>query len=219
MRVVFGEFTVDAGQRRVLASGRDVRLAPKAFELLLALLENRPKAIAKQELFKRLWPDAFVTENNLPTLIGDLRAALGDDAQTPRWIRTVYGYGYAFTGDVIDEGGSASGSEPSRWALIHDHGEIALCAGVNIIGRAGRGTSGLASPTVSRQHARLSIAGERVIVEDLGSRNGTWVAGAAALSPTAAKDGDEIRFGGLVAVLRYSPGAATTEALDGSPPS
>jgi DNA-binding winged helix-turn-helix (wHTH) protein len=96
MRLAFDTFELDIDQRRLLKGGVDVHLQPKAFELLRVLVEARPKALSKQEILDAVWPEVFVSENNLATVVRDLRTALGDDAQTPHYIRTAYGYGYAF---------------------------------------------------------------------------------------------------------------------------
>ena len=76
MRLAFGEFVIDVGERRVFSGAQEIRLTPKAFDLLRLLIENRPKAPSKQEIFDRLWPGTFVTENNLAALVADLRSWL-----------------------------------------------------------------------------------------------------------------------------------------------
>jgi len=215
MRISFGEFLVDTDQRRLFAGDREIRLAPKAFDLLRDLIENRPRALKKDELFKRIWPRTLVTESNLATLIADVRSALGDDAQHPRWIRTVYAYGYAFIGEAEERHGSEERcAQGSGWTLICGEREAVLHDGEHILGRTGSDVIVVDSPSVSRRHARILIAGERVTVEDLGSKNGTWVGQAPATGPTAVKDGDEIRLGSMVTVLRLATRASTTETAE-----
>lgn len=99
MRLEFGEFAFDSATREVLRGAEAVHLSPKAFQLLLMLIERRPAAISKQDLQSGLWPDTFVSEANLGVLVAEIRSALGDNAREPRFIRTVYGFGYAFCGD------------------------------------------------------------------------------------------------------------------------
>jgi len=117
MRLAFGDFVIDFDQRRLLSAQQEVRLTPKAFDLLRLLIETRPKALSKQEIFDRLWPGTFVTENNLATLVADLRSSLGDQASEPRFIRTVYAFGYAFVGDIAAPSpvlaGGTSGADSS----------------------------------------------------------------------------------------------------------
>jgi non-specific serine/threonine protein kinase len=90
-----GDLVVDLGTRQVHRSGRSVALSPKAFELLAMLVEHCPRAVSRQDLQDRLWPDTFVVEKNLTNLVGEIRSALGDDPARPRLIRTVPRFGYA----------------------------------------------------------------------------------------------------------------------------
>lgn len=220
MRIVFGEFTLDTDERRLMAGGREVRLSVKTFDLLAMLVEDRPKALSKDAIFTRLWPDTFVTENNLATLITDLRSALGDDAHHPQYIRTVYGYGYAFIADAVELNAvpveSASHERqraPSDWRLLHEHREIALAQGDNVLGRSGAGVIVLDSSTISRHHAIISIAGDRATVKDLGSKNGTWVGTVPVTAAVPVHDGDELRLGSVVTTLRFRSAGTSTETI------
>jgi DNA-binding winged helix-turn-helix (wHTH) protein len=119
MRVQFGEFTIDSSSRQLTSSrstsgqsiqpGRPVPLSPKAFDALMVLLSERPNVVTKSVLLDRVWPDtADVADGNLTVVIAELRRALGDDRQTPRYIRTVHRFGYAFCGEAAER--SAGGS-------------------------------------------------------------------------------------------------------------
>src|SRR4029453_11631378 len=90
-----GDLTFNADSRQLLRGSTEVHVSPKAFELLKMLLEERPRAMSKQELPHRRWPSAFLTEGNRATLVGELREALGDSARKPRFLRTAYRFGYA----------------------------------------------------------------------------------------------------------------------------
>lgn len=218
MSVNFGDFVVDLDQRRLFEGGREVRLTTKAFELLRILLENRPKALSKDELFAQLWPDTFVTENNLATLVGDLRRVLSDNPHHPRFIRTVYGYGYAFPCEATESGQSppVADSAQSGWKLLYEHREIPLHSGGNILGRCGSGVVLLNSPTVSRHHAKISIAGDGATVEDLGSKNGTWLRQVRVTTAVPVQDGDRLRFGSVLVILRSTSDAPSTETIRSS---
>ena len=97
----FGEFVLDLDGRRLLRAGAVVALSPKALTLLGVLVEQRPGAVSKQALQDHLWPRTFVVEKNLTNLIGEIRAALGDEAGQPRFVRTVPRFGYAFVDETI----------------------------------------------------------------------------------------------------------------------
>ena len=101
MRIRFGPFTLDLGSRQLTNAGEEIHLEPKAFELLSALVLERPKALSKADLQERLWPGTFVAEANLSNLVAEIRAALGDPARAPKFVRTAHGFGYAFCGDAV----------------------------------------------------------------------------------------------------------------------
>jgi DNA-binding winged helix-turn-helix (wHTH) protein len=103
LRLHFSEWTYDAESRQLLKGESPIHLTPKAFELLRALLEARPKALSKADIRDRLWPQTFVSEATLASVVSELRAALDDDPKAPRFIRTVHGHGYAFSGAAAKE--------------------------------------------------------------------------------------------------------------------
>ncbi|HEX2270034.1 MAG TPA: transcriptional regulator, partial [Pyrinomonadaceae bacterium] len=96
----FGPFCLDPVKRRLLRDGEVVRLTPKAFETLLALVEQRGKTIEKDELLKKVWAGVAVEENNLNQSITALRKSLGDSRQESQYIATIPGVGYRFVADV-----------------------------------------------------------------------------------------------------------------------
>ena len=102
MKVRFGAFQVDSETRQSSGVNGDIHLSPKAFELLSVLVSARPRALSKGELQEHLWPVMSVTEANLPLLVSEVRAALGDAAHAPRYIRTVPRFGYAFCSAAFD---------------------------------------------------------------------------------------------------------------------
>ena len=103
VRVQFAEFTLDGATRQLLHRGSgEIRLSPKAFDLLAALIEQRPKVVDKADLHRRIWPDTHVVDANLNVLIAEIRRALDDSPRDARFIRTVHAVGYAFCGDAVD---------------------------------------------------------------------------------------------------------------------
>src|SRR5215813_2632409 len=77
-----------------------VRLPPKAFAVLRLLMEQAGQLVTKEALLEAIWPDAVVTEAALTVCIGDLRKALQETAQAPRFIQTVHRRGYRFIGHL-----------------------------------------------------------------------------------------------------------------------
>jgi DNA-binding winged helix-turn-helix (wHTH) protein/TolB-like protein len=98
----FGGFRVDPVRRRLLRGQEQVPLTPKAFSILLVLLERRGQVVDKEELIQTVWPDTYVTEANLTQNISSLRKALGERANDHRYVVTVPGRGYSFVADVIE---------------------------------------------------------------------------------------------------------------------
>jgi DNA-binding winged helix-turn-helix (wHTH) protein len=199
VRLVFGECVLDTGTRELRRGGERVHLTPKAFELLQALLERRPRALSKAELRKLLWPDTHVLEANLPNLIAEVRAAVLDVAQSPRFIRTVHAFGYAFAGEATELGAimPLAGTEPPFvYSLAWEGGLVTLGDGEHLLGRhPGSVVGAVYADTVSRRHALLRLAGGKATLEDLRSRNGTFVRGERLVGPVVVADGDEIRLG------------------------
>ena len=96
----FGPFLIDVGERMLRRDGEPVPLTPKAFDVLVALLEKPGQLISKEELLQKVWPDTFVEESNLAYNIFALRKALGDTAENSRYIETVPKKGYRFSASV-----------------------------------------------------------------------------------------------------------------------
>src|SRR5918998_5702701 len=96
----FGPFRLDPLKRRLMRDGEPVRLTPKAFDLLLVLVEERGRTVEKDELFAKVWPGVTVEENNLNQNITALRKSLGDSRQESQYIATIPGVGYRFVAEV-----------------------------------------------------------------------------------------------------------------------
>lgn len=203
MRVRFGEFVLDDRTRELRRQDDPVHLSPKAFQVLELLLRRRPAAVPKGEIMSEVWPGTHVTEASLASTVAELRAALADQKTHPRFIRTVHAFGYAFCGDAADDAPRGPGAQdaPAFRLLLHRR-EIQLGEGENVLGRDRDAVVWLDSSTVSRRHARILIEGRRVLIEDLGSRNGTCVGGRKIDSPTPLADRDEVKLGSVVMVFR-----------------
>jgi DNA-binding winged helix-turn-helix (wHTH) protein len=212
MRWTFGDCVLDSGTRELFRSGAPIHLSPKAFQLLLALLEERPKALSKKELHERLWPETFVTDTALTVLVSEVRDALGDNARAPRYIRTVPVFGYAFSGHAEEIAADRPGGGATVYRLVGPDREITLKEGENFLGRGPESIIWIDHDSVSRRHARLLIQAGSAVIEDLGSKNGTFVAGKKIGGPTTLRDGDEIRVGPLTLRFRVFAGAGPTRS-------
>jgi TolB-like protein/DNA-binding winged helix-turn-helix (wHTH) protein len=98
----FGPFQLDPGERLLLRDGAEVRLPPKAFDLLVALAGSRGRLLEKDDLLKQVWPDAFVEESSLAQHVFLLRKALQDGESGVSYIETVPKSGYRFTAPVLE---------------------------------------------------------------------------------------------------------------------
>jgi DNA-binding winged helix-turn-helix (wHTH) protein len=211
MRVLCGDWALDTGARQLVRSGEVVHLSPKAFDLLMTLLRERPRALSKGELLDRIWPDTYVSETNLATVVAELRSGLGDAARTPRYIRTVHRHGYAFCGTATEDGEtSALGKGSTRVQLFFRDREIALGLGGHVLGREPAADVWIDSTRVSRRHARIVISATGASIEDLGSKNGTFVNRTRVVGVRPLRDRDEIDLGPERLVFRVLGASGST---------
>ena len=201
MRIRFGEFVLDGDRRLLERRGDPVHLSPKAFALLAVLVEERPRAVAKRVLLDRVWPDVVVEEQNVKNAIVEIRAALGPHGAS---IRTVQRFGYAF---------EAAAGEGTAARLLAAEREYALFDGENVIGRDAACSVVLAAKGVSRRHAAIHLRDGRAVLEDLGSKNGTWRNEERLDRAGEIHDGDVIRVGVVRLTFRSSAGVDATTTL------
>jgi hypothetical protein len=183
MPLRFGAFTFDARARELRRGGAVVALSPKAFALLELLVDARPNPVTRETLYTALWPDVVVEPGNLHTLVSEVRTATTHDT-----IRTIHRVGYAFVAVSAVE-------ESVCYSILMGGDELPLRSGENVIGRDPRDTIVIHAPDVSRHHAKLTLAGTTVTLEDLGSKNGTFLGTKRITQATAVKPGDEILIG------------------------
>jgi DNA-binding winged helix-turn-helix (wHTH) protein len=209
----FGPFLLDARTRQLLRDGGEVALSPKTFHLLLLLVSNRARAMSKDELQQQLWPSTFVLETNLAGLVAELRRALGDAAEQPTFVRTIHRFGYRFIADVHETNASSASDDPAVtcW-LLWETRQVPLTEGDNVVGRGVDAAVWIDAPGVSRHHARIVVRHGEATLEDLGSKNGTYVEGLRVTAPHRLSSGDQIRLGSVVITFRIPepPGATET---------
>jgi DNA-binding winged helix-turn-helix (wHTH) protein len=207
--VRFGRFTLDADARQLTRDAEDLRLSPKAFDLLVLLIEKRPAVVEKKTLRERLWPGTHVVDASLSNLVAEIRAVAGREDPPP--LRTVHGVGYAFAGDVeeLDGEGAGRASPPAApcWVVWRDR-PIALSLGDNLVGRDAACAVWMDESGVSRRHARILVTAAAadgsgdVTVEDLGSTNGTFLHGRPVDGVARLRDGDTLLIGHEALVFR-----------------
>lgn len=204
MRIRFGEFTFDQGQRLLRRGDETVHLTPKAMSLLEVLVENRPRAMSKKELFDLVWPDVVVEEGNLKSVVAEIRRALGDEGRDPKFVRTVYGHGYAFAGDATTDGPVMPFAPRSAIYVVHEDQRVMLVQGENVLGRSPECAVFIDEISVSRQHAKITVSGKTAVLEDLDSRNGTFHDGKRIDAPLELYDGTEFQLGEALLTYRFS---------------
>ena len=205
---------LDTDSRRLFRGAGEVHLSPKAFELLKLLVESRPRALSKAEMLAAIWPGVFVSDASLARVVNEIREAVGDQAAEARVVRTVHRYGYAFAAEATDEPDDAPrtpGRPVCRFRC--DHREFPLADGEHIAGREPDAGVWLDSPRVSRRHARILVAGDHATIEDLDSKNGTFVRGARISAPTVLEPGADVRIGPfrLIFLVARGPEATITQ--------
>ncbi len=179
----FGPFRLDPANRLLARNGETVHLSPKAFDMLVVLIENRGRLMGKDELLRRVWPDAFVEEGNLSVTIFSLRKALGDGTDGDQFIVTVQRRGYRFIAEIRVRARSAGERRPV-WRRMRTWFGIAITlvlAGLSFgiyrrvtpsapfqrfrIERIGTGTSPILGPAISPDGRFLVYAARE---------DGTW---------------------------------------------
>jgi DNA-binding winged helix-turn-helix (wHTH) protein len=206
---LFGPFVLDPDARLLTRGTEVLHLTPKAFDLLTALVSCRPHVLSKGELQARLWPETYVSDANLSNIVAEVRAALGDPARAPEFIRTAYGTGYAFCGNVREQTPEPDEGTVLGWFEWQDR-RIPLTAGAHTVGRDETAAIRLDHVTVSREHARVVVAPWGATIEDTGSKNGTFRGGVRLAAAAPLADGDTIAVGSVLLTYRARTAACTT---------
>jgi DNA-binding winged helix-turn-helix (wHTH) protein len=216
MKLAFGDCVLDLASRQLFREGNVVPLEPKMFELLEVLIKRRPAVVANNELVELLWPRVYVARTSLTRLVSELRSVLGDTPRDSRFIRTAYKTGYAFTGTVT----TLSPSSPLESGLpfiglIWRDRLLPLTEGEQVAGRDEECELVIDAETVSRRHARITVVGGDVTIEDLNSTNGTHVNGTTISTPTRIVDGNRVSLGtATLIVRRRDPSKETVKVTD-----
>ena len=211
----FGPFLYHPARRGLMKDGAEIPLTHKSRELLLLFLHNPGRLLARDEIVNKVWPDTAVTDDALRFQVAELRKAFGEEGKA--FIQTIRREGYRWEAPVRPAADrpvrpAATGASPSpatRFRLVLGTREVQLLEGENIIGRDPDGALWIDHPSVSRRHARIVVAGGKAVLEDLDSKNGTFLGGKQLGKKAALADGDEVRIGPETMVFRAASSATT----------
>jgi DNA-binding winged helix-turn-helix (wHTH) protein len=212
MRLTFADCVLDLRARQLERKGTVVPLEPKVYELLEILIKRRPAVVPNNELDELLWPKVYVARTSLARLVSELRAAVGDTAHDSRIIRTAYKSGYAFCAEAVCVPSAAA--SPARIELVWKKQSLPLTDGEHLAGRDPECSLVIDASTVSRRHARITIASGIATIEDLDSTNGTYLNGTRISGVTRVGPGDEVSLGTEVLQVRGRKPSALTVKTD-----
>ena len=204
----FDRFVLDASERVLLREGEPVRLTPKEFETLLALVRGGGRIMPKEELLKEIWPDTFVGEATLAQNVFTLRRALGEAEGGKSYIETIPRRGYRFAVKVTErlEGEDGAGAFPG--AGVEDESRAVVNQQAGVSGAAKETDS--PPPAAPPGEESASPTGPHVPhapVPDNGH------APAAATPPSRASGGHPVRAAVLIAVAVFASVAALVYAV------
>jgi DNA-binding winged helix-turn-helix (wHTH) protein len=204
----FGVFEVDLETGELRKKGLRVALQEQPFRVLAMLLERPGELVTRDQLRARLWPDAVFVDfdHGVNKAVAKIRRALGDLAESPRYVETLERRGYRFVAPVesVSAACAAAAATTIVARLVSGDRAIPIAGGEHIVGRDPGCPLWIDSSFVSRRHARLIVAPGAVMLEDLGSRNGTFLNGERISGRRTLSQGDEIRVGPATFVLHLA---------------
>ena len=222
------DWTVEPQCNRISNGEISVHLEPKAMKVLLCLADRAGEVVTRQALVDNVWATEFISDSTLTHTVADLRRALADDARAPRFIETIPKRGYRLVAEMVADSlpnAAADGRRRVRVPLaviigervrvsnreasiLSDHflflgdQEIPLTDRTIFFGRGEEADIQILVPEVSRCHARIEIESVAVMIEDLGSKNGTLVNNEPIDRRFELASGDAISIGPTTLVFR-----------------
>jgi DNA-binding winged helix-turn-helix (wHTH) protein len=212
----FGPFFYDPVSRGLLHGGVEIALTHKSRELLVLFLHNPGRLLTREQIIEKVWPDVAVTDDALRFQLTELRKAFGEEGS--EFIRTIRREGYRWEAPVraaadrpVRVAADDTGQRHApRFRLVLETREVQLLDGENVVGRDADAALWIDNPSVSRHHARVVVAHDKVTLEDLESKNGTFVGEARVTGPTILADGDAVRLGLVKLIFRSAAGTHST---------
>ena len=225
----FAEFELDVAAYSLRRPGGPLRLEKLPMEILILLVQRAGTLVQRSEIQAMLWgADVYVEHDSaINTAVRKIRRALGDDAEAPRFVETVVGKGYRFIAPVESKAGARTRSTAShgtlssaQWRRIFPSYRVArgkqefvLEAGETVFGRDPTVGVYVDHPSVSRRHACISIGSEGAVLEDLKSRNGTFVNGRRINGPARVDHGAVIGLGPITLTFIVEAAPVSTQAI------
>ena len=195
-----GRWHVEPAAGEIRDGDLTVHLRPKAMDLLAILAAKPGEVRNNRDLLDTVWPDVVVGDASLSMLVVELRKALSDDPKNPEFIETIPRKGYRLVKPVT---GVETNQNPTRFALVGAETRVLLFEGENLIGRDPEAKVQIDSLLVSRRHSRIRITGESVTIDDLGSKNGTFLNGNRLEGAVLLSPGDQITIGRSMVSYRF----------------
>jgi len=208
----FGEFHLDIAAYALSRAGTRIKLEKLPMELLILLVRSAGTLVDRRTIQAALWDSDVFVEHDAATntAIRKIRQSLDDDADQPRFVETVVGKGYRFIAPIE---GRTERRPLTTYCVTRGKQEFVLGAGNNLLGREPDARVFIDHPSVSRRHAQISIRANRATLEDLGSRNGTFLSGRRIDSPTEIHHGAIIGLGPITVTFRMLSGPASTKPV------
>jgi DNA-binding winged helix-turn-helix (wHTH) protein len=207
----FGEFELDVGAYVLRRAGQRIRLEKIPMEILVLLVRNAGMLVSRTEIRSALWGSNVYVDHNaaINTAIRKIRRVLADDAETPRFVETVIGKGYRFSAPLA----TVAADRRPNYLVMRGKRQFVLDRGENLLGRDPAAAVYIDHPSVSRRHACISIESPRAVLEDLRSRNGTFVDGQQIERPTEIQHGAIIGLGPIMLTFVVLPRSASTQPM------
>jgi DNA-binding winged helix-turn-helix (wHTH) protein len=228
----FAEFELDVAAYALRHRGASVKLERIPMEMLILLVERAGTMVERSEIKTQLWGAEVFVEHDaaINTAIRKIRHALGDDAAKPQFVETVVGKGYKFIAPLESVIGSfhlresavegrakQSARQPrrlfARYSITVGKQEFILDSGETLLGRDPAARVYVEHPSVSRRHARIAIEADEAILQDCGSRNGTFLNGRRVDGPATLHHNDIIALGPITLVFHVTRAPASTQSM------
>lgn len=208
-----GDWLVQPRLNRMKRGETEIHLRPKLMDVLVFLAQHVGEVVSKEEILESVWAKRFMAESVLSGLMAELRGVLDDDAREPRFLETVPKRGYRLVAPVEAEDDAASGTAAACLLIVAGR-RVPLGEGEHIVGRAPDAAVHIDSTDVSRHHAKVVVSVGCATVEDLGSKNGTYVGKDRVTAPRALRNGDQVRVGGVLIIFRLPRCIQSTVSIE-----